>query len=377
MTPLGENCSYVATHPNCAFTSSLLWRGLFNYSSSLQSHHRSGGLTPFDTSFLTLGKGDNVRRSDLTGAARMIAISKDVAYLVRRGAERGVLKLDKQGFVLFRELLKIHEPIRKMRAIESDIMNIEDGQTAEKRRIRTRWDDAQLYVRTYQGHIAASTVDVTQDPENQLLTRPGYLLRSMGPKPLRGIPTEGLRKMQRNAIHLIPSEFSARQSLYIQRQKTPFSLLIDGDAAGAAGCAFYQSPHEVAICDGGVEGVVDKRFLVSLYDYDVANHRVGFNRLSMKAAIDGIKPAQPFSEEPDDITGPKQVEEDYNFQSRSERDRPKIPAPPTLGDTQHEQRNQDDSRRGSPQSVRAKYGPSSFAKPLGLSEGNSGAPIQL
>ena len=210
---------------------------------------------------------------------------------------RGSL-LDNQGFVLFSELLRIREPLRKMQAIESDVMSIEDNQSADKRRIQTRWGDDQLFVRTYQGRGAASSVGVNQDPENRLLARHGYFLRSTGTAALRVILPDGLRKMTRNAIHLIPAEFSARQGLYAQRQQSPFAILIDGDDATDDGYNSPQSPTRSFFAMAELGGIVEKRFLVSLYYYDMSNPRAGFNRLSMKAALDGIKPVPPFAKNP-------------------------------------------------------------------------------
>ena len=93
--------------------------------------------------------------------------------------------------------------------------------------------------------------------------------------------------MTRNAIHLIPANFTSRQRLYIRRQKTPFAILIDGDAATESGNKFYLSPNEVILSDGGTEGLIPKRILCDLYDYDTPGHRLRFSRLRMKAALAG------------------------------------------------------------------------------------------
>ena len=150
---------------------------------------------------------------------------------------------------------------------------------------------------------------------------PGYLLRSTGIRALSAILSEGLRKMTRNAIHLIPAVFNSRQSLYIQRRKTPFAILTDGNAAMEDGHRFYRTPNDVVLCDGGMDGLLVPDYLVGLYDYYMANHRDRFSRLRLSAAKSGVRPVPPHSGELGDIPDniPRREDGEYCVLSREHR----------------------------------------------------------
>ena len=111
--------------------------------------------------------------------------------------------------------------------------------------------------------------------------------------------------MQRNAIRFIPARFNSRQSLYIQRRKTPLALLTDGSAASKAGFKFYLTPNDIILCEGGPDGFLNNEFTICLFDYDVPDLRAGFPRLCMKAAVDGAKHAPPYSGPSDGIPQPQ------------------------------------------------------------------------
>ena len=120
--------------------------GILNYSSPEFLNVRPGASPCPNAPFLSSGKGDkaiNSRRyegekggratpSDLTGEERLTAISRALVYLRRRGAEREGLTLRPQCFVLFDDLCRIRNPLRKMRAVEADVRNIIDTQEVDK-----------------------------------------------------------------------------------------------------------------------------------------------------------------------------------------------------------------------------------------------------
>ena len=215
------------------------------------------------TSFSPLSTGRNPRkgnRAQLSGTARLIAISKTLVYLCRHGAENHGLSLDKMGFVKFEELYNLDRTLREMKANEADVISIVDDQKADKIRPDVKWGNTMLFLRTYSGHGASSSVRIGNDTTSKLLTNPSFMIHSAGSKDLANILSGGLRRMQRNATHLIPGEFNARQSLYIQRGKTPFAVMVDSQAAPDQGMKFYLAENEIVVCDGGPEGVIDKRF---------------------------------------------------------------------------------------------------------------------
>ena len=71
--------------------------------------------------------------------------------------------------------------------------------------------------------------------------------------------------------------------------------MIDGGSVAAEGLQFSESENEVVLCDGGTEGVIDAKFVVALYDFDLSDPDVGFSRLSMQAAKDGSRPGPQYS----------------------------------------------------------------------------------
>ena len=197
--------------------------------------------------------------------------------------------------------MRVHEPLRKLKADESDVVNILDSQDTDKMRLDSKWIDSRMYVRTFQGHIASTSIDFPNDPDNTLLAKPGFLLHRKNSKALTGILKDGLRRMGRNAIHLIPAVFNTRQSLYIQRSKTPFAVLVDADSAMLAGHRFYRTPNDVILRDGGMDAVLEPEYLKAIFDYDMSNPRDSFSRLCIIAAKSGLRPVPPHSGDLSDI----------------------------------------------------------------------------
>lgn len=112
-----------------------------------------------------------------------------------------------------------------MRASEPDVVNTtDDSFDVDKMRLQFMWDMGCLSFRINQGRGLRFSVGIRSAPENQMLLQPGYMLRATNSRALKGIIQSGLHQMARNAIHFIPAEFAARQSLYIQRKKHPYSL---------------------------------------------------------------------------------------------------------------------------------------------------------
>ena len=75
----------------------------------------------------------------------------------------------------------------------------------------------------------------------------------------------------------------------IQRQKTPLSVLSDGNDDTDAGHKFYRTPNDIILCDGRKGGLVEKYFIAGLYDYDMNNPAAGFSRLSIQSSRDGTR----------------------------------------------------------------------------------------
>ena len=333
--------------------------GLWYYSESILPQTRSGSNNFIFASLDLVGKGKGeARNADLVGPDRLLAISRALVYLRRHGAEAEGVPMDKQGFVLFEDLYRVNKTLRGVRANESDVMTLTDETTdVAKKRLGAKWENARLYVRTFQGHSINSSVDFRSDPKNVMLPNPRFLLHSTGAKQIRNILTEGLRKMSRNAIHFAPANFNARQSLYIQRQKTPFALLIDGDRAKQAGRDFFLTPNEIVICDGGPTGTIGKEFIVGIFDYDMRKIEEGFSRLCLRAAQEGIRPVPPYSGPGDQIPTPGLIQTDFLVKNKSQRSAVDLDKP-----LSH---------------LAALYGPQSFSRQVSESEGGSSARPKL
>ena len=90
----------------------------------------------------------------------------------------------------------------------------------------------------------------------------------------------------------------------IQRQKTPLSVLSDGNDDTDAGHKFYRTPNDIILCDGRKGGLVEKYFIAGLYDYDMNNPAAGFSRLSIQSSRDGTRSVPPYSGEDGNIPNP-------------------------------------------------------------------------
>ena len=327
------------------------------------SNIRCGGIHKFPTPPLKARnggkggkKGGEPRLSELEGSSRKEAISRALVFLCRHGAEREGSPLCPQGCVAFEALLRVHESLRKLNADESDVMNIIDGQSEDKMRLDVKWGNSILYVRTFQGHSANTSVDFRNDPENILINNPSYTLHSTNSKSLTHILRDGLKRMRRNAIHLAPALFNARQSLYIQRNKTPFSLLVDAKAATDAGHRFYATPNDVVLHDGGMNGLIEPEYIVGIHDFDMSQPHEDFLGCVWMMHVPESAPYH-HTRDPMKIfrkTPPRLESGDYQVQSRVGRQPPKAP------------------EKTSP-NLSKKYGPLSLTPNKDLTEGTSAA----
>ena len=166
--------------------------------------------------------------------------------------------------------------------------------------------------------------------------------------------------MHRNAIRLIPAVFNSRQSLYIQRNKTPFALLIDAKAATEAGHRFYMTPNDVVLCDGGMDGLIEPEYILGVFDFDMACPQDGFSRLCINAARDGVRPVPPHTGSNDDIPKnlPRLEDVDYRVLSREDRNTPK-------------ETSTEEKRPGLKSNIAAKYGPLSLTSSEDVTEGTA------
>ena len=295
-----------------------LFEGLINYSSNQLIEIRNGGFESQLASPLSVGKGRK-GKNEGDAANRLFRISKTLVYIRRHGSEQSGLEPDAQGFFRFSALYDLNETLQKIHAGESGVMTLAESKDGDKCRLDAHWEDALLYVRTFQGHIRSSVVQVESDPSNKLLESPCYMIHGTNPKAISGILRHGLKKMNRNAIHLVPEKLNARQGLYIQRSKTPFAVLADAGAASREGIKFYETENSITLRDGGPAEVIDAKFLVALYDFDLSDPQVGFNRLSIQAAKDGVRPVPLAPDYNDDIPNPGPIGFEYEVMTKSQR----------------------------------------------------------
>ena len=238
---------------------------------------------------------------------RMTAISRALVYACRHGSETLGVELDSAGWAPLSHLLEKSETLARLRVNSTDVEEVIADPNATKLRLESAISaDGQFSVRTFQCHSASSGVSVRTDPANKFIASPGYLLRGNTLGALRPNLNTGIRRMARNAIHMVPCAYNETQGNYVRRRKTPILQVIDANRAASQGKqSFFAAPNGVILSDGGEEGVIPPEFIVAVFVREFKqNSRPTLSRLYLDAAKAGRLPIPYYSGPNDSIPIP-------------------------------------------------------------------------
>ena len=229
--------------------------------------------------------------------SRLTAISRALVFAFRHGPEKLGVELDENGWAPLGHLLSKSDRLNSLSVREQDVRDIIADPEALKLRLECKMDAEIFTVRTYQGHGVNSGVSVHTDPGNQFLAKPGFLLHATTMNALKPILTSGIKRMQRNAIHLVPSDFNSTQEQYVERRKTPIVLVIDAQRAMTHGSqSFFSSPNGAILCDDNEEGVIPTSYIAAVFVYEFPRgSQPILSRLDLDAAKNGRIPTPYYS----------------------------------------------------------------------------------
>ncbi|MBD3351174.1 MAG: RNA 2'-phosphotransferase, partial [Candidatus Lokiarchaeota archaeon] len=123
---------------------------------------------------------------------REIWISKKLAWILRHAAPKLGLSVEKGGWILLEPVLKIVNKKAKQQVTKEDIEYVVEYNAKRRYSIKGK------YIRANQGH--SFPVDLLLEEK----TPPSVLYHGTHEKAVKWIDKSGLRKMNRNHVHLSP-----------------------------------------------------------------------------------------------------------------------------------------------------------------------------
>ena len=129
---------------------------------------------------------------------------------------------------------------------------------------------------------------------------------------LQSILHDGIRTMDRAAIHFVSNPMTGRKSLYLTSKKAPYVLVADGNRAASEGKhAFSQSLNDITLSDGDtleqLPGRAEQNFIVALYAQVRFSGTLSYRRLDLDSARNGDVPIKNFPGLSDDEIFPPEV----------------------------------------------------------------------
>jgi putative RNA 2'-phosphotransferase len=161
--------------------------------------------------------------------------SKLLSYLLRHHPEHIGLQLDANGWALVEELLQ-----KLNGQAEMDMVMLEQL-VANNSKKRFAFNDDKTKIRASQGHSVEIDIQAAKSKP------PAFLYHGTVNEFIDTIKREGLKKMQRQYVHLSPDEKIARE--VAARRGNPIILKIKAAELAAAGTPFYLSDNGVWLVD--------------------------------------------------------------------------------------------------------------------------------
>ncbi|ODV94903.1 hypothetical protein PACTADRAFT_50752 [Pachysolen tannophilus NRRL Y-2460] len=205
---------------------------------------------------------------------RDIQISKALSYLLRHGALKEKLDIDKDGYIALDDILS-HNRIKSHRATFEDIKRIVDSNDKQRFTLRRGHDGdgehKKYYICANQGHSIES---VTQDEQLILLSKKSQFPKiivhgTYTSKLLLILQSGGLSKMSRNHIHFaigLPNEEKVISGI---RQNCDVLIYLDIDKllnSNEQNIKFFMSKNNVVLSEGNEQGIIPVEFFAKICD---------------------------------------------------------------------------------------------------------------
>lgn len=195
-----------------------------------------------------------------------VRLSKKLSYLLRHGAVKEGLKIDENGWVSVRDLLK--HPSLKNLCKSIDQIN-EIVQTDDKQRYSLMTNNhGETFIKANQGHSIGMVTDSGLKELSMLDVKlyPDVVHGTMM-QYLKSILNQGLSKMKRNHIHFAIGLPNEQQVISGARLSSNIFIFIDMKKAMEDGIKFYLSENKV-ILTSGMDGVLLPKYFVKIISKD-------------------------------------------------------------------------------------------------------------
>lgn len=184
-------------------------------------------------------------------------------YLRHRANELGA---DKRGYVLVQALLD-NEDFQQKNVTLGKIQDIVEE--CEKQRFSIKLVGDVWYVRCNQGHSESVKVE-SEALLTELTEAPPICVHGTRKLYLQKITEEGLSRMKRKHIHLVP-KFEDKDKHKIKsgwREGSDAFIYVDTAAAMRDGIRFFQSENGVILTEGNANGFIPPKYFseVKLYE---------------------------------------------------------------------------------------------------------------
>ncbi|KAF2077056.1 hypothetical protein CYY_001623 [Polysphondylium violaceum] len=190
-----------------------------------------------------------------------VSVSKSMSYILRHGAEKEKINIDKEGFVLLDDMLR-HALFKNVTV--DTIIDIVKTNDKQRFFLEKRPQDNRYYIRANQGH----TLKQVDELELRKLEDPGevpMVIHGTFKKHFDSILEKGLCKMERNMIHFA----IGISNDVVSGIRTNSNMIIYIDLARAMkdGVEFFISTNNVVLTPGvDNSGVLPSKYFKKITD---------------------------------------------------------------------------------------------------------------
>ncbi|KAK5580067.1 hypothetical protein RB653_000080 [Dictyostelium firmibasis] len=191
----------------------------------------------------------------------LVSLSKSLAYVLRHGAAKEGLTINSEGFIRVDDLLK-----NKLFS-NTNIKEIQEVvDTNDKKRFHMELkSDGIYYIRANQGHTLES-VDQVEMTQVLSVDQVGTVFHGTYRKHLQSILSEGLKRMDRNHIHLV-NKIEGQEITSGMRGSCNMIIYIDVPLLLQDGIKLYLSANNVALTEGlNDTGLLPPKYFIKITD---------------------------------------------------------------------------------------------------------------
>lgn len=191
---------------------------------------------------------------------RNVELSKLMSWILRHGANKEGLTIDKNGFIDIDQILKNQQFITKKYTLD-EIKNVVANDRKQRFMLNVL-PNGKIRIKANQGHSMAN-VQMALSRIDDAIKLP-IAVHGTYYQYWDKIKAEGLKRMTRNHIHLTEHEnFSADTSGF--RSSSEILIYIDVRKAMSEGIVFYRSENNVILTEG-LNGVLSTKYFTKVID---------------------------------------------------------------------------------------------------------------